>query len=66
MEEIAYSIHIQTVLAGEIQREESAKSQIQEEHDKTWETFEGIARSNTVSTTTDMQYSMVSTCLSCY
>ena len=66
MEEIAYSIHIQTELAGEIQREESAKSQTQEEHEKTWETCEGIARSNTVSTIADMQGCTVSTCLSCY
>ena len=39
---------------------------VQEEHEERWETCEGIARSNTVSTTTDMQCCMVSTCLSCY
>ena len=66
MEEIACSIHMPMALANETQREGSAKSKLQEDHEKRWEMCEGIARRDTGSTTTYMQYCMVSTCLSCY
>ena len=61
-------IHMPIALAIQTQREESAKSQIQEEHEKMRNMWRHCQKqySNYNSTTTDMQCCMVSTCLSCY